>query len=101
MIDSLYDFLFMHSDHGSTVYPLVFETLTTEVFFYIKDVLATCGNTGHTTKVMGWVTDFWQANHRSTSPSHPRPNQPPTISGTGNEYRSNCGDALRLGLKGR
>ena len=33
MIDSLYDFLFMHSDHGSTVYPLVFETLTTEVFF--------------------------------------------------------------------
>jgi len=27
--------------------------------------------------------------------------KPPTLSGTGNEYRSKCGDALRLMSKGR
>jgi len=27
-----------------------------------------------------------------------RPTQPPTLSGTGNEYQSKWGDALRLGL---
>jgi len=31
----------------------------------------------------------------------PRPTQPPTLAGTGNEYRPKCGDALRLGSKGR
>jgi len=30
-----------------------------------------------------------------------RPTQPPTLSGTGNEYRPKCGDALRLGSKCR
>jgi len=30
----------------------------------------------------------------------PRPTQPPTLSGTGNEYPPKCGDALRLGSKG-
>jgi len=30
----------------------------------------------------------------------PSPTQPPTLSGTGNEYRSKCDDALRLGSKG-
>jgi len=30
----------------------------------------------------------------------PRPTQPPTFGGTGNEYHSKCGDALRLGTKG-
>ena len=30
-----------------------------------------------------------------------RPTQPPTLSGTGNEYRPECGDALRLGSKAR
>jgi len=29
----------------------------------------------------------------------PRPTQPPTFNGTGNEYRPKCGDALRLGVK--
>ena len=29
----------------------------------------------------------------------PRPTQPPTICGTGNEYRLKCGDALWLGEK--
>jgi len=29
------------------------------------------------------------------------PTQPPTLSGTGNEYQPKCGDALRLGSKGR
>jgi len=28
-----------------------------------------------------------------------RPTQPPTLSGTENEYRPKCGDALRLGVK--
>jgi len=31
----------------------------------------------------------------------PRSTQPPTLSGTGNEYRPKCGDAVRLGNKGR
>jgi len=31
----------------------------------------------------------------------PRPTQPPTLSGTGNEYWPQCGDALWLGSKGR
>ena len=31
----------------------------------------------------------------------PRPTQPPTFSGTGNEYQPKCGDALRLVSKGR
>jgi len=31
----------------------------------------------------------------------PRLTRPPTLRGTGNEYRPNCGDALRLGSKGR
>ena len=31
----------------------------------------------------------------------PRPTQPPTLSGTGNEYQPKCGDALRLGSKCR
>jgi len=31
----------------------------------------------------------------------PRPTQPPTLCRTGNEYRPKCGDALRLGSKGR
>jgi len=30
----------------------------------------------------------------------PRPTQPPTLSGTGNEYRPKCGDVLRLVSKG-
>jgi len=29
-----------------------------------------------------------------------RQTQPPTLSGTGNEYQPKCGDALRLGNKG-
>jgi len=31
----------------------------------------------------------------------PRTTRPPTVSGTGNEYRPKCGHALRLGSKGR
>ena len=34
-----------------------------------------------------------------TKPS--RPTQPPTLSGTGNEYQPKCSDALWLGSKGR
>jgi len=30
----------------------------------------------------------------------PRPTQPPSLSGTVNEYQSKCGDSLRLGVKG-
>jgi len=28
----------------------------------------------------------------------PRPTQPPTLGGTGNEYRPKCGDSLQLGV---
>jgi len=31
----------------------------------------------------------------------PRPTQPPTLGGTGNECQPKCGDAVRLGSKGR
>jgi len=31
----------------------------------------------------------------------PRPTQPPTLNGTGNEYQPKCGDTLRLGSNGR
>jgi len=31
----------------------------------------------------------------------PRPTQPPNLSRTGNKYRQKCGDALRMGSKGR
>jgi len=29
----------------------------------------------------------------------PRPSQPPILSEAGNEYQTECGDALRMGLK--
>jgi len=35
---------------------------------------------------------------RFTKPN--TPTQPPTLSGTGNEYRTKCGEALRQGVKG-
>ena len=53
--------------------------------------------------VLGWVTVFGGQTtsvfHQATQAA--RPTQPPTLSGTGNEYRPKCGDALRLGSKGR
>jgi len=53
--------------------------------------------------VLGRVTVFGRANHLSnqyfTKP--PRPTRPPTLSGAANEYQPKCGDALRLGSKGR
>jgi len=50
--------------------------------------------------VLGWVTVF---GGQTTSVFHQatRPTQPPTLSGTGNEYQPKCSDALRLGSKGR
>jgi len=44
--------------------------------------------------VLGWVTT-------SVCNQPPRPTQRPTLSGMGNEYWPKCGDALRLGSKGR
>ena len=50
-----------------------------------------------------WVTDSPSSDGQTTSVSNqqPRPTQPPTLSGTGNEYRLKCDDALWLGSKGR
>jgi len=42
---------------------------------------------------------FWRAYHPGIFTKPPRPTQPPTLSGTGNEYRPKSGDALRLGNK--
>ena len=52
--------------------------------------------------VLGWVTVFGRVNHLTISQSL-RPTQPPTLSGTGNEYQPQCGGAgaLRLRSKGR
>ena len=50
--------------------------------------------------VLGRVTVFGgKPPQYFTKP--PRPSQPSTLSGTGNEYQPKCGDALRLGSKGR
>jgi len=49
--------------------------------------------------VLGWVAVFGRANHLGISPKPLRLTQPSTLRRTGNEYRSNCGDALRWGLK--
>jgi len=54
--------------------------------------------------VVGWVTVFGRSKWLHTTlvcNQPPRPTQPPALSGTGNEYRPKCGDALRLGSKGR
>jgi len=48
--------------------------------------------------VFGWLTVFGRAGKPPqyfTKP--PRPTQPPTLSGTGNEYQPKCGDAGRRG----
>jgi len=44
--------------------------------------------------VLGRMTVF-----RRICSQPPRPPQPPALSGTGNEYRSKCGDVVRLGVK--
>ena len=50
--------------------------------------------------VLGRMTVCRRVNHSVCN--HPlRPTQPSTPSGTENEYRPKCGDALRLGSKGR
>jgi len=47
------------------------------------------------------VTSRICSTDRYCEPVWPRPTQPPTFSGMGNEYQPKCGDALRLGSKGR
>jgi len=43
---------------------------------------------------------LYPTNHNTPDTYHiPRPTQPPTPCGTGNEYRPKCGDALRVGSK--
>ena len=47
----------------------------------------------------GWPSSAAKPPQYFTKP--PRPTQPPTLSGTGNEYQPRCGDDLRLVSKGR
>jgi len=53
--------------------------------------------------VLGWV--MGDRLRRTKLPQYfikpPRPTQPSTLSGTGNEYQPKCSDAVRLGSKGR
>jgi len=51
--------------------------------------------------VPGWVAVFGEKKPPQYFTKPPRPTQPPTLIGTGNEYQPKCGDALRLGSKGR
>jgi len=44
---------------------------------------------------------LWMGTPSQYIPKPPRPTQPPALSGTGNDYRPKCGDALWLGSKGR
>jgi len=46
--------------------------------------------------VLGWVTLFGRANHRSISPSHPMLTQPPTLSGTGNTRKYDMMDYINV-----
>jgi len=46
----------------------------------------------------GWPSSADKPPQYFTKP--PRPTQPPTLSGMGNEYQPKCDDALRLGSKG-
>ena len=46
--------------------------------------------------VLGWVTVFGREKPPQYFTKPFRPTQPPTLSGTGNEYQPKCGDALRL-----
>jgi len=50
--------------------------------------------------VLRWVTVFGGKKPPQYFTKTSRPTQTPTLSGTGNEYQK-CGDALRLGSKGR
>jgi len=45
------------------------------------------------------VDHFGQANHLSNLSSHPRPTQPSTLSGTGNEYQPKRSNPLQLGVE--
>jgi len=45
------------------------------------------------------ISDRLRAGIPSRYCKSPRPIQPPTLCGTGNEYRSKCGDVLRLEVK--
>ena len=49
------------------------------------------------------LTEFRRDTNRQTDGQIQgyRPTQPPTLSGTGNEYQPKCGDALQLRSKGR
>ena len=57
-------------------------------------------------KVSSAVSSWYSNPNRSLPIFHQlrsgsQPTQPPTLSGTENEYQPKCGDALRLGKKGR
>jgi len=49
----------------------------------------------------GMGDGLWAAKPPRHFTEQPRPTQPPILSGTGNEYRPQCGDAVWLGSKGR
>jgi len=51
--------------------------------------------------VLGWVTVYGRVSTSVFHQATPRPTQPPTFNGTGNEFLPKCGDALRLVSKGR
>ena len=53
---------------------------------------------------VGWYWDGWPSSGGHTiwaCNQPPKPTHPPTCCGTESEYRPKCGDALRLGSKGR
>jgi len=61
-------------------------------------------NTNLLARPSGITSNFTSGAFSVSAPStwnSPRPTQPPTLSGTGNEYQPKCSDALRLGSKGR
>jgi len=52
-----------------------------------------------TNTVMG--DHLWEGKPPQYFNEPPKPNQPPPLSGMGNEYQPKCGDALWLEVKGR
>ena len=51
--------------------------------------------------VLRWVFHLWVRKPPQYFTEPPTSTQPPTLSGTENEYQPKCGDVLRLGSKGR
>ena len=90
--------------HGTDAYYTLLKVAWSLNFLWCFIVIKTfishqrsCRTSGPVSTGMG--DRLWRAYHPGIFTKLPRPTQPPTLSGTGNEYRPKGGDALSLGNK--